>query len=309
MYFGFQLIHSKVSSTMFDPPIEISMLKESSNLEVILEEDGFDVICLESNKRPKNLDHKINKRTLIYGANGIGKSELIQHISNSLFLMEDFDKKPEVSMPANVVIVDNVIAIDSAIYRQQTYISNSYIYKKKTWKLSLTDNESSKEIDKFPFPTLKPKHISDKQLDYFLKALDLDPKLNQDFIDKIKDIICEFFYCLNTRGTCIYRNLGNNLHPSLTRMFFDLFSHAQGQLVCTTNETVLLRDLCGENISEVWLLSKQYKPAGKSEIQRMSAYQEAPFIMQGYLDGRYGAVPVFDCAVDIAEELSKNVSR
>lgn len=97
--------------------------------------------------------------------------------------------------------------------------------------------------------------------------------------------------------TYVIDELHRSLHPQLTRKFIKEFLKiskiAKRQLIMTTHESRLL-DLNLVRRDEVWFVEK--KQDSDSELYSLEHFAERgdKRIDRMYLDGRYGAVPIFD---------------
>ena len=97
--------------------------------------------------------------------------------------------------------------------------------------------------------------------------------------------------------TYVIDELHRSLHPQLTRKFIKEFLKiskvAKRQLIMTTHESRLL-DLNLVRRDEVWFVEKKHD--SDSELYSLEHFAERgdKRIDRMYLDGRYGAVPIFD---------------
>lgn len=102
---------------------------------------------------------------------------------------------------------------------------------------------------------------------------------------------------LSTEGKVfIVDELERSLHPRLTKrfieMFINKFSGKESQLIFTTHETFIMSlDLFRQD--EIWFIEKNNE--GYSSVYSLNEYKERydKKIDKAYLEGRYGAVPVF----------------
>lgn len=95
--------------------------------------------------------------------------------------------------------------------------------------------------------------------------------------------------------------LERSLHPNLVRQFIEQFlttanANENGQLIVTTHEATLL-DLELLRRDEVWLVEKNQ--GGASQLYSLEAFKPRHDldIRKGYLQGRFGAIPVFGHAL------------
>lgn len=104
----------------------------------------------------------------------------------------------------------------------------------------------------------------------------------------------------NNSKTFIIDEIDRSLHPQLTYKFLQLFLNKknQNQLIASTHESMLLdQELLRRD--EIWFIHKNSKTMA-SEIYSLDKFKERfdKDIHKAYLEGRYGAVPLFkefDC--------------
>ncbi len=92
--------------------------------------------------------------------------------------------------------------------------------------------------------------------------------------------------------------LERSLHPNLVRQFIQVFLNSAGdnQLIVTTHESTLL-DLSLLRRDEIWFVEKS--PKGASILYSLEEFKirHDLDIRKGYLQGRFGAIPVFNSAL------------
>ena len=97
--------------------------------------------------------------------------------------------------------------------------------------------------------------------------------------------------------------LERSLHPNLVRQFLMLLAEQdnRNQLIVTTHESTLL-DLDLLRRDEIWFVEKS--PAGASTVYSLEEFKPRHDldIRKGYLQGRFGAIPVFGNALQADEE-------
>ncbi len=94
--------------------------------------------------------------------------------------------------------------------------------------------------------------------------------------------------------------LDRSLHPLLTRMFLQRFlalgSGSPGQLICTTHDTNLL-SLSLLRPDEIWFVEKDAEKVSHlyslAEFKPEQLEKLGDNLEQGYLNGRFGAIPFF----------------
>ena len=98
----------------------------------------------------------------------------------------------------------------------------------------------------------------------------------------------------------IIDELDRSLHPLLTRMFLQRFlalgSGSPGQLICTTHDTNLL-SLALLRPDEIWFVEKDAEKVSHlyslAEFKPEQLEKLGDNLEQGYLNGRFGAIPFF----------------
>lgn len=101
------------------------------------------------------------------------------------------------------------------------------------------------------------------------------------------------FYELEKKPMVIFVDeIENSIHPLLMKKLIRFFSEAKtkGQLIYTTHETELLNQQEFVRPDEVWFTEKQN---GQTTMYSLNDFKEHSTlnIRNGYLDGRYGAIP------------------
>ena len=94
-----------------------------------------------------------------------------------------------------------------------------------------------------------------------------------------------------------------SLHPNLVRRFLELFlnSPSKGQLIVSTHESTLL-DLDLLRRDEIWFLEKS--PQNESVLYSLEEFAPRADldIRRGYLNGRFGAIPILGSSLSFQEE-------
>jgi AAA15 family ATPase/GTPase len=98
----------------------------------------------------------------------------------------------------------------------------------------------------------------------------------------------------NTNRVFVIDELERSLHPNLVRRFVELFLQKENkaQLIVTTHESTLL-DLNLLRRDEIWFVEKS--STGSSTLYSLEEFKPRHDldIRKGYLQGRFGAIPVF----------------
>ena len=112
-------------------------------------------------------------------------------------------------------------------------------------------------------------------------------------------LIPELLSVLEEGGLIVVDELDASLHPVISGKLVEIFQDPStnphsAQIIFTTHDTSLLRYL---NRDEVWLTSK--RPDGSTELTPLSDYRgtnvrRSTNLERGYLEGRFGGVPVVD---------------
>ena len=93
--------------------------------------------------------------------------------------------------------------------------------------------------------------------------------------------------------------LERSLHPNLVYRFIHSFlqTQKQNQLILTTHESTLL-DLALLRRDEIWFMEKS--PAGSSTLYSLEEFKTRHDldIRKGYLQGRFGAIPIFGSSLE-----------
>ena len=173
--------------------------------------------------------------------------------------------------------------------------SNSGITKMRNDKVLFTIMKENEEqiIKKFIFNQIgqngfKGKMDIEDQSDGTIRLLNLIPALFE-VIEKEK-VIC-------------VDEIENSIHPTLISALISFFGHnnSKGQLIFTTHETDLLNQQKLMRPDEVWFAEKH---DGDTKLYSLNDFKEHNTIniKNGYLDGRYGAIPFIGTLITNDEE-------
>ena len=92
--------------------------------------------------------------------------------------------------------------------------------------------------------------------------------------------------------TVVIDEIDNGIHPLLIKLLVKYFgkSDTKGQLIFTTHETPLLNQQELLRADEVWFTEKK---SGETQMYSLNdfKYHKSLSIENGYLDGRFGAIP------------------
>jgi uncharacterized protein len=128
------------------------------------------------------------------------------------------------------------------------------------------------------------------------EAIDFDLFEESDGTQRLFDLFPVLYN--RTDHVFIIDEIERSLHPNLVRRFIEIFLQTdnQSQLVVTTHESTLL-DLALLRRDEVWFVEKS--PTGSSVVYSLEEFKPRHDldIRKGYLQGRFGAIPVFGSAL------------
>ncbi|MFI3272051.1 MAG: ATP-binding protein [Pseudomonadota bacterium] len=104
---------------------------------------------------------------------------------------------------------------------------------------------------------------------------------------------------IKRHGIICFDELDNSLHTLLVRKIVDLFHLQQDgdsapQLIFTTHDTALLQDKSLFRRDQVWFVEKDQDQASTLYSLAEFSPRKQEAIAKGYLDGRYGAIPLFN---------------
>ena len=151
--------------------------------------------------------------------------------------------------------------------------------------MSFEKNKEGEQIVK----RLVFKHIG---LNDFEQNLEIETQ--SDGTARILNLIPAFYELEKTPMTIFVDEIENSIHPLLMIKLIKYFSAAntKGQLIYTTHETELLNQQEVTRPDEVWFAEKHN---GQTKLYSLNDFKEHNTIniKNGYLDGRYGAIPFF----------------
>lgn len=147
--------------------------------------------------------------------------------------------------------------------------------------------------DKISLMQIKTKHRHEKgQLVDF--SIDEESEGTQRLINLVPVL---FALNKNTEKVILLDELDRRLHPLLSRQFLNFFLQckteaSKSQLIFTTHDTNLL-DLALLRRDEIWFVEKNKQ--GASHLYSLAEFRIRPDlkIEKGYLNGRFGAIPLF----------------
>jgi len=109
---------------------------------------------------------------------------------------------------------------------------------------------------------------------------------------KLLTLIPAIYDAIHNDSTVIIDEIDNGIHPMLIKKLVGFFgkSHSSGQLIYTTHETALLNQQELLRPDEVWLTEK-YQGATKMYSLNEFKIHKTLSLENGYLEGRFGAIP------------------
>lgn len=109
---------------------------------------------------------------------------------------------------------------------------------------------------------------------------------------RILNLIPALYSVINNETVILVDEIENSIHPILISAIIKYFSKSEskGQLIFTTHETELLNQKEIMRADEIWFTEKSN---GNSEMYSLNDFKEHNTIniKNGYLQGRYGAIP------------------
>ena len=120
---------------------------------------------------------------------------------------------------------------------------------------------------------------------------DMDIQAQSDGTVRLLSLVPALYGAMKSAETVLIDELDHSIHPHLVREIVRYFSSQEtnGQLIFTTHQTCLLNQDCLRT-DEVWLVEKKY---GSSHMYSLNDYKihNTINIENGYMEGRYGAIP------------------
>lgn len=109
---------------------------------------------------------------------------------------------------------------------------------------------------------------------------------------RLLSLVPALYYAMKTESTMVIDEIDNGIHPLLIKLLIKFFgeSDTKGQLIFTTHETPLLNQQELLRADEVWFTEKK---SGETQMYSLNdfKYHKSLSIENGYLDGRFGAIP------------------
>ncbi|MFA5396982.1 MAG: AAA family ATPase [Methanogenium sp.] len=158
----------------------------------------------------------------------------------------------------------------------------------------------------------KERYIVQKlQFEHEKEGIWFDLNEESDGTRRMLDLI-ELIIAANYGSKSIYviDEIDRSLHPQLTykliESYLRLVDKSELQLIFTTHESHIL-DLKLLRRDEIWFVNKNQE--GESSLYSLEQYNERfdKKINKAYLDGRYGAVPLFDEIFPMKEKMNESL--
>lgn len=109
---------------------------------------------------------------------------------------------------------------------------------------------------------------------------------------RLLSLVPALYYAMKNEITVVIDEIDNGIHPLLIKLLIKYFgnSDTKGQLIFTTHETPLLNQQELLRADEVWFTEKK---SGETQMYSLNdfKYHKSLSIENGYLDGRFGAIP------------------
>lgn len=109
---------------------------------------------------------------------------------------------------------------------------------------------------------------------------------------RLLSLVPALYYAMKTESTIVIDEIDNGIHPLLIKLLIKYFGDSKtiGQLIFTTHETPLLNQQELLRADEVWFTEKK---SGETQMYSLNdfKYHKSLSIENGYLDGRFGAIP------------------
>ena len=109
---------------------------------------------------------------------------------------------------------------------------------------------------------------------------------------RLLSLVPALYYAMKFENTVVIDEIDNGIHPLLIKQLIKYFgnSETKGQLIFTTHETPLLNQQELLRADEVWFTEKK---SGETQMYSLNdfKYHKSLSIENGYLDGRFGAIP------------------
>lgn len=149
--------------------------------------------------------------------------------------------------------------------------------------LSITKQEGEKRVLELLFDQLGQ--------DGFHKTMPITAQ--SDGTVKLLVLAPALYDAVRNGKTVFIDELDNSIHPDLIFKLLDFYGRnpSNGQLIFTTHATILLNQQELLRPDEIWLTAKEN---GATQMYSLNEYKldNTPDIERGYLEGRYGGVPV-----------------
>ncbi len=124
---------------------------------------------------------------------------------------------------------------------------------------------------------------------------DMDATMQSTGTLRLLTLIPAIYYATKEECTVFVDEIDNGIHPILIKKLIEYFGNdteAKGQLIFTTHETALLNQKELLRADEIWFTEKEN---GVTRLYSLNDFKphKTISIENGYLEGRYGAIPFF----------------
>ena len=119
---------------------------------------------------------------------------------------------------------------------------------------------------------------------------------------RLLTLVPAIYYAIYEGKTIVIDEIDNSIHPILIKGLIKFFgnSNSNGQLIFTTHETALLNQQELLRPDEVWMIEKKHGVSNMYSLNDFKIHKTLS-LENGYLDGRFGAIP-FLGSIDILKD-------
>lgn len=150
------------------------------------------------------------------------------------------------------------------------------------------EKDASNNLKWYELKTIHKKENSDS--DYIFEMFE-----ESDGTSRLFDFIPMLIDMRANDAVYVIDEVDRSLHPMLTLKLLEMYNSllkddSQMQFICTTHESILLSTTHVRQ-DEIWFVEKDKK--GESHLSSLCEYEPRGNVQNGYLNGRYGAIPFF----------------
>ncbi len=284
------------------------------NFEFSISEDIRNVFLRQINANPAATILGLNGKLHLLDFDVLNKSYqwfesnlTVVSISRDIpWLIEYFASNPKVLDFVNTVYSEIGLGIDS-LSIQETDVNDWFENNKRErdlltsmYKGDISQHSISKVKDTTPaYSVLKQKDGKQVVLEFIFKQLgkggyrgDMRVTDQSTGTCRLLTLLPAIYDAINRECVVLIDEIDNGIHPMLIRKLIEYFGKRglKGQLIYTTHETALLDQQNLLRADEVWLTEK-VQGCTKMYSLNMFKIHKTISIQNGYLEGRYGAIP------------------